>query len=503
MKNNILFLFTCLSTLVFGQNQGLKGDSLDRFIKSNMQAWNVPGMAVLVVKDGKVLHMKGYGVKDYTKTEPVNEHTLFMIASNSKAFTGTLLANLEFEKKISLNDRVSQYIPSFTLFDKNAANLTSIKDLLVHRIGLKTFQGDFMYWDSELSRAEVINKMALLKPNYDFRDGYGYCNACYLTAGEIIPKVSGNIWEQELKTKILDPLKMNRTVALSVDLPEKQNIAVPHTWWYSSLKTLPYPKIDNIAPAGSMSSSIHDLSHWLLMQLDSGRFEGKQILPWQVIEKTREGVNLLTTKKVASGARDYLAYGLGWFVQERYGKKLLHHSGGADGFLSQTALIPELNLGVVVLTNSDCNNLYSDLAFNIIDSYLGHFDDKASINNARRFWVEKKKTDSDIEKLQKETLENKIPAFDLAAYAGTYEHPVYGKMRISTEGKALKAVFEHHRTHAIFQALGDHNFLCSFSNILYGVHKVNFSVENNKVKSISIKVNDFVEYDPYEFLKIK
>src|SRR6185369_15513876 len=189
----------------------------------------IPGIAVCVVKNGKVVVMKGYGVKDYDANEKVDENTLFMIGSNTKAFTATAIAMLDADKKLSLEDNVTKWIPEFKLENKMAGEQAIIRDLLCHRIGFRTFQGDFTYWTSNLTRAEVIEKMSHIKAVYPFRTKWAYTNAAFLTAGEIIPQASGLQWETYLTEKIFKPLGMNRTLALSKDLPAATNKCAPYT----------------------------------------------------------------------------------------------------------------------------------------------------------------------------------------------------------------------------------------------------------------------------------
>ena len=206
-------------------------DSLDNYVTRALGDWEIPGVAVCVIKDGKVAVMKGYGVKDYDTKDKVDENTLFMIGSNSKAFTATALAMLDAEKppagKLSLDDKVVKWIPEFKLDNKAAGEQAIIRDLLCHRIGFRTFQGDFTYWTSNLTRRDVIEKMSHIKATYPFRTTWGYTNAAFLTAGEIIPKATGMQWEDFVKAKIFDPLDMKNTLALSKDFPHAPNKSLP------------------------------------------------------------------------------------------------------------------------------------------------------------------------------------------------------------------------------------------------------------------------------------
>src|SRR5262245_45240663 len=217
MKKFCIVLLLCGQQL-FAQSDSLPTfvrDSLDQYVNRALSEWEIPGVAVCGVKNGKVVLMKGYGVKDYDTRDKVDENTLFMIGSNTKAFTATALAMLDADKKLSLDDNVTKWIPEFKLDNKAAGEQAIIRDLLCHRIGFRTFQGDFTYWTSDLTRKQVIEKMGHIKATYPFRTTWGYTNAAFVTAGEIIPKVAGVQWEDFLKSRIFDPLEMKNTLALS------------------------------------------------------------------------------------------------------------------------------------------------------------------------------------------------------------------------------------------------------------------------------------------------
>src|SRR5205085_1985946 len=220
--------------------------------------------------------------------------TLFMIASNTKLFTATALSLLETRGKLSLNDRINKYYPDYRLYDTQTSPLVTIRDLLSHRVGTKTFQGDFTFWNTKLTRQQIMNKMQLLKPTQIFRQDYGYCNSCFLAVGQVIPKVTGQEWEKFVQDTIISPLEMNHTMVLSTNVDRQPNVAVPYTTAYTNeLRQMPYDNWNNLAPAASIISNINDLSHWLIMQLDSGKYNGKQVLPWATLQKTRD-VNIIT-----------------------------------------------------------------------------------------------------------------------------------------------------------------------------------------------------------------
>ncbi|TAE45688.1 MAG: class A beta-lactamase-related serine hydrolase, partial [Bacteroidetes bacterium] len=262
-------------------------DSIDSYVAKALKAWDLPGVAVAVVKDGQVVLMEGYGYIESGKPERVDENTLFMIASNTKAFTGTSLALLEYEKKCSMDDKVQRWLPEFTMKDPWVAKEASLADLVSHRLGMETFQGDFMYWTSDLSRSEVIQKMGQLTPAFAFRNKWGYTNAAFVAAGVCIEKISGQSWDSFIESRFLKPLNMNRTLTLSAQIAQATNVAKPHTYnAQNQLVSIPWCQIDNIAPCASLSSSASDMTHWLIAQLERGVYEGKQVIPAEVIDRT-------------------------------------------------------------------------------------------------------------------------------------------------------------------------------------------------------------------------
>ena len=333
----------------FSQNtpRSFVKDSLDSYVVKALLSWNIPGVAVCIVKDGQVVVLKGYGVKQMNTSDSVDENTLFMIGSNTKAFTATALATLDYEKKLSLDDKVTKWLPEFKLDNKPAGEQAIIRDLLCHRLGFETFQGDFTYWKSNLTREEVIEKMGHIKAVYPFRTKWGYTNAAFLTAGQIIPKVTSLKWEDYIKQKIFDPLGMTRTLALSKDLPNATNKAVPHTIIDGKLITEPYPNIDNLAPAGTISTSVNDMSKWAIVLLNNGTYNGKEVIPAQAIEATRTPNSIMGNGGAIFNEGHFALYGLGFELQEYEGRKIVSHTGGVTGFVSSVTLIPKKNLALL------------------------------------------------------------------------------------------------------------------------------------------------------------
>ena len=476
-------------------------DSLDNYVKRGMKDAQIPGLALAVIKDGKVVVMKGYGVRELGKNDPVDENTLFMIASNSKLFTATSIAKLEAEKKLSLDDKVSKYIPRYKVYDEDVSRMITIRDLLSHHLGTKTFQGDFTFWNSNLSRQEVITRMRLLKPVQQFRKDFGYCNSCFLTAGEIIPVVSGMPWEKYIEENIFKPLGMTNTYALTKDIETRKNVAVPYTNTFGQLAKLPFDKIDDMAPAGSIVSNVKDVSKWLMMQLDSGRYEGKQIIPWSAIQKTRDINTVLSSRKFGSAPTHIRGYGLGVFINDYDGRMIYWHTGGADGFVTNTCFVPEEKLAITILTNNDNQNFFEALRLQILDAYLGMSYVNREANEFRNIQAAEKETQASIKKLQ-DRIKNNMPDKS-RDFTGTYTNNLYGNLTITkgTDNK-LQMKFEHHPfLVGTLEYMDNNEFMTTYSPIAYGIFASKFKVENGKVISVEIKVNDFIEYDPYVFEK--
>lgn len=500
MKKSILIsLFFFLVLSVFAQPSFVK-DSLDEYIQQGLKDWNIPGLAIAIVKDGKVVLMKGYGVRDLDSKQPVDENTLFMIASNSKLFTGTALAQLDYNKKLSLNDKITKYFPGFRLYDSCTTQLVTIKDMLGHHLGTKTFQGDFTWWNADYPREEIIQRMRYLKPENGFRSSYGYCNSCFLTAGQVIPKVTGKPWEVYVQDSIVTPLGMIHTHMLGKGMAQMPNAATPYTNTFSKdLQKLPYDEVDNLAPAGSMVSCVSDLTHWIMMQLDSGRYEGKQILPWPVLQKTREANTLINIR--GNGTTHFNAYGLGVFIKDYNGKILFEHTGGADGFVTNVCFMPEEKLGITILTNNDNQGFFELLRYQIIRSYLNMPFTNLSKASLQGFAAGRQHDLDSIAALQNRVKGAK-PSLPLSAYSGSYENQLFGNIVIAADKNDLKISFPtNKKLSANLQYMDNNQWLLTYNNPAYGIFPLTFKTAGNKVVSTDVKVNDFLEYDPYTFIK--
>jgi CubicO group peptidase (beta-lactamase class C family) len=501
MKKIFVLLLTCIYQLASSQTPAFISDSLDSYIQKGMKDWDVPGLAIVIVKDGKVVKMKGYGVASING-QPVDENTLFMVASNTKLFTGTSLALLQERKKLSLDDRITKYFPDYRLYDSLTTQLVTIRDLLSHRIGTKTFQGDFTFWNTMFSSEQIMHKMRLLKPVGIFRQDYGYCNSCFLAAGEVVPKVTGIPWNVFVHDSILVPLDMTNSYSVSQGMAERKNVAKPYTTSFTgTLQQVPYDQWDNLGPAASVVSNVNDLSHWLMFQLDSGRYNGKQVMPYSVLQKTRD-INIVTSsRRSAMLPINFRGYGLGLFVADYNGKQMYWHTGGAAGMVSNVCFVPAEKLGIAILTNNDNQNFFEALRYQVLDAYLNVPFVNRSLQQLPGFRSDMNDQLHEIAQWKARVKGNK-PALPLDEYVGEYVHPLYGSTTITRNANQLKVRFNSHSNlTATLDYMDNDEWLLQYNNIEFGIFATKFGISSNSVKSVTIKVNDFVEFDPYVFYK--
>ena len=436
-----LFLFLLLfvfPVLVFAQDHSAKLAEIDAYAQKVREDWNVPGLAIAIVKDDKVVFAKGYGVRDMNKPEKVDENTLFAIASNSKAFTTASLAILIDEKKIGgWDDKVSKYLPEFQMYDAWVTREMTIRDLVSHRSGLDTFSGDLLWYDTTYSPDEILRRVRFLKPVSSFRSRYGYQNLMFMAAGRIVEKVSGKSWGEFVKERILTPIGMMRTTTSVKDL--KDNFASPHNESGGKLRALPLGNIDNSIGLAGLNSSVADVAKWLRLQLNRGKFEGKQIYSeqragemWQ--QNIFLGVNPFPAKEAPT--QMFSGYGLGWFLNDYRGRKVVSHSGGLDGMITQTAMMPAENLGLVVLTNSETSAI-GFLRNKIFDVFLDAPKRDWSAEALERAKQAKTKEAEEQQKIDAARKTDTKPSLALKDYAGTYSSEMYGDVTVAEENGRL------------------------------------------------------------------
>ncbi len=433
----IFTLIFVLQILVVAQSLDDKLKEIDEYANTVMTTWKGPGMAIAVVKDDKVVSAKGYGVLRLGTQEKVDENTVFAIASNSKAFTTAALAILVDEKKLNWDDKVSKYLPDFQLYDPWVTSELTIRDLVTHRIGLDTFSGDLLWYETTYSPDEILRRVRFLPKVSSFRTRYGYQNLMFIAAGKVLEKVSGKSWCGFVTERILTPLDMKRTICSISSLPD--NSAFPHNESGGTLRVLHRGNVDGSYAAAALNSSVADLSKWVRTQLGNGKFEGKQIFSeaqsWQLHQPyLAQQVSLQGSR--TNPTRHFSGVASGWFVYDYYGRKIVNHSGGLDGMLSYTVLIPEEKVGFVVLTNSESP------AFQIMMNMIRD----VFVDAPKRDWnaealtqVAAMKTiaEGEAKKVDEARVPNTKPSLAPSAYAGTYSSQMYGDVVIADENGKL------------------------------------------------------------------
>ena len=413
---------------------------LKSIIEQARADWNVPGLCVAIVKDGHVVFSEGFGVRELGKPETVDADTVFAIASNTKAFTAAAIAMLEEEGKLKWDNQVQQHLPWLQMYDPYVSSELRIDDLLCHRSGLGTFSGDLLWWGTPYSPKEVLLRTKHLPAKGRFRATYGYSNLMFLAAGEVIREASGRPWPEFIQQRILEPVNMTRSVTSIKSLESLGNFASPHKPTPDKVTPIPWYNWDTMAAAGGIISSANDMAKWLRVQLDHGKIDDQHRLFSEASSHKMWSLQtilpLSATAQKRVGTTHFKAYGLGWMLSDYKGRKTVSHGGGYDGMYSQVMMVPEENLGVVILTNS-MTGISTALANTIVDEFLGGEKTdwlKQGLERDRngRTAFYKRIKDATTAKA-----EGTQPSRELESYAGIFRCPLYGDATVSVEDDKL------------------------------------------------------------------
>ncbi|MCU0226897.1 MAG: serine hydrolase [Bryobacterales bacterium] len=437
----MLFLF------LLGQLLLAQPADLDAWVARTQQQFEVPGIAVAIVKDGQTVLAKGYGVRVLGQPGRVDAQTRFGIASNTKAFTAAALAILVDEGKLRWDDPVQKHLPEFQMADPYVSREVTLRDLLSHRSGMGLGAGDLLYWpDTTFTRADVLRAARRLPVDSSFRSRYAYNNLGYVVAGEVLRAASGLSWEAFVQQRLLHPLGMTQTRITSDGLhPESDNVAVPHSRGWRLEGTLQpiKPTRDAVwAAAAGLKSSVTDIARWLTLQLNQGKLTDGTVLfsarqaheMWtpQIALRVGDPHPLLASTKPL-----FAAYGLGWSLKDYQGRKIVTHSGGLTGMVTLTLMVPEEKLGIVVLTNQEEGGAFQAIAYHILDHYLKLEPRDWIAAYAASTAESRKKANAEEAKTLATRLGGTTPSLALSAYAGAYTDAWYGAGEVVAEGSAL------------------------------------------------------------------
>jgi CubicO group peptidase (beta-lactamase class C family) len=414
--------------------------AFDRYVAQAARDWKVPGLAIAVVKGDSLVFAKGYGVAEMGTAAPANEHTRFAIGSTTKAMTSASLAMLVDEGKLRWDDKVIDYLPDLRLYDAYATRELTVRDLLTHRSGLPGIDLLWAMQENQYTMPEMIRRLRYVQPTASFRSEWQYNNVVYAIGGLLVERVSGMPWDAFIRTRIFAPLGMQESEPLVSSIRGKANVATPHVLAGTTVRTVPMRSTDAIAPAGSVYSSVFDMSKWMRFMLDSGRVGTKRLI-------TPANFRELIAPEIRAPMEEYPAlelaqphffsYALGWFVQDYHGSTVWMHTGSIDGMSAIIGLMPEEHVGVYVLENLDHAELRHALMYQAFDLYGQNPPTDWSARLRTLF--EKRRTSRGAPPVH---VAGTHPSLPLEKYVGSYADSTYGAINITMAGGALHARFE-------------------------------------------------------------
>lgn len=459
-------------------------DDLEQFIPAQIGSWKVPGLAIAVVQNGRVIYSHGFGLRDVKGNLPVTSKTIFAIGSISKSFTSLSMGVINDEGKLDWDKPVRQYLPEFQMYDPVASERMTPRDLISHRVGMAGH--DLLWYSSDFSREDLVRRLRFLPSDHDFRSGYHYNNMLVMTAGYLIGKVSGESWEDFVRHRIFDPLQMNSSNFSVVDSQMSPDFAHPYRKDEHSgaVSEIPFHVMSAIGPAGSINSNVDDMARYAIFQLGKGKIGDRQL-----VSEANLNLNHSPQVPMPGGAPSKeigpRSYAMGWVISSYRGHPLWWHNGGIDGFYALLSLLPDQNLGVVILTNLlDDDPVPEIVQYHIYDHLLG----LDSVDWAKHFQeLEAKHKTAGEEENKKELSERKPnthPSHEMKDYAGRYENPGYGVITIQLSGDGFSAALNqlsfplHHYEYDVFEAapnstgsvdIGKLRFLTNMSGDIDGI----------------------------------
>jgi CubicO group peptidase (beta-lactamase class C family) len=411
----------------------------DEVVTDAMKKFEVPGMAIAIVKGKEIVYAKGFGLRDVEKQLPVTADTLFAIGSSSKAFTTFVLGTLVDEGKIEWEKPVRTYIPWFKLYDPSMTEHLTVRDLVTHRSGLP--RHDLVWYNNfESSREQFVRKLAYLEPSADLREKFQYNNLMFLTAGYLTEVITGKTWEEAVRARIFDPLGMKRSNFSVVDMQKDSDFAQPYGKKDGKIEKLPFRAISNLAPAGSINSSVNEMARWVTVHLNGGKYGEKKLAEAPTVADMHLAhmvIGATSPEPEITGGE----YGMGWFGDNYRGHRRVEHGGNIDGFSANVVLFPKDDFGMVVLTNLNGTPLRDLITHVIADRLLGlKANDWINVGAARRALAEKESKEG-AKKKAVTRVAGTVASHKLTEYAGDYEHPGYGILKVSLNGDHLETTF--------------------------------------------------------------
>jgi CubicO group peptidase (beta-lactamase class C family) len=411
---------------------------LDRFIEDGMAEWDIPGLSIAVVKDGELVHAAGYGVLEKGDTRPVDEHTLFGVASVSKAFTAAAVGILVDEGRLDWDDPVVRHLPGFRLYDPFVSETVTVRDLLTHRVGVGRMTGNRIRWLPHRERDELVYRIRYLEPEQTFRNGYVYSNVMYMVAGQVVEAVSGMSWDDFVRTRIFEPLGMERSNTSITAIAEGENAAWPHQEIEGEVVAIPRRNFDVVGASASINSSAEEISTWMRLHLGaSGEVDGVRLLEESTVREMHRAQNAIPDGGLTG---NLASYGLGWRLSAHEGRRTSEHGGATDGMNSTLVLVPEEDLGVFITTNT-FNSFMNALANRVVDRYLG-IEDRPWDAMYREAYLSRYEALSAVrDSIHAAREEGAATSVPLEAFTGRYYDDLYAEAEVRLEGEGLVLTF--------------------------------------------------------------
>ena len=444
MRRPIVFALGLITLAVPGSGYGQESQDalvgLDAYVRAAMVDWEVPGLAIAVVQDDSVLFARGYGVRELGRDDPVDEHTLFANASTTKAFTAAAAGMLVDEDRLEWDELVSDRLPEFVLLDPWVTSEITLRDLLTHRVGF----GDpsFLWYGADYEFEDYATHLRYQEPTSSFRSYFAYNNIGYSAAGEITAREAGMSWDDLIRTRILDPLGMGETLTRGADLTPGSNVAIPHDMVADTLASIGWNVSfgDNIAPAGSMYSSVFDMTRWMRFLLGSCESEGEKLLSAESCGELLKPQVVLTPSEFYPSQELtepwFIGYSLGWFLQDYRGEKMAFHTGSLDGYVAIVGLLPARRAGVVVFANRDHAELRHALMLRVFDALIGLPTRDWSTALKELYDKRNRKQEESRAESRAGRIPDTRPSASLESYVGTWGNDLYGKVEVKLEARS-------------------------------------------------------------------
>ena len=440
MKKVLLLAFALLITS-FSFSQKVNFKKLDAYIEKAVKDFDQPGLAVGIVKDGELVWSNGYGKLDLAKDDLVDPNSIFFIASMSKAFTACAVGLLVDDGKLNWNDPVVKHMSWFQTPDPWVTEHMVVKDLLCHRSGWITFDGDLLWYGADYDQREILERHSKEPTTYEFRNGYGYSNLMFIAAAQLIEEVSGKTWNEFIAERILAPLDMKRTTVTTADLTNFENVALPHVRKGQEAgtpqKSMAYQSLVGADGATGINSCITDLAKWDAMWANEGLVGDSAFISERTWVTITTSINSFPVRPVdATEGKHYSGAALGWFTEDMYGVKVIDHSGGMPGFILNHVVVPEKDLAVIALGNGESYSVFAATS-KILDLYLGEDDtDPATKYLGYMQRGAERNATRRAERIESR-IEGTSPSYENSAYVGSYLDKIYGSASVSEEARSL------------------------------------------------------------------